>query len=80
MFKLFLVIILFSFEFVLQITVLLSRTVGKSQRLMLCVSIAGFHMLFLLYLHFAYHQVVEGKRELVLLSVEKAIVTGKSDN
>nr|CAB3267825.1 protein YIPF3-like [Phallusia mammillata] len=41
------------------ITVLLSRTVGKSQRLLLCVAIASLHMLFLLYLHFAYHHVVE---------------------
>ena len=48
--------------YVLQITVLLSRTVGKSQRLMLCISVASLHMLFLLYLHFAYHKVVEGKR------------------
>ncbi|CAK8692755.1 unnamed protein product [Clavelina lepadiformis] len=41
------------------ITVLLSRTVGKSQRLLLCITISSFHMLFLLYLHFAYHQVVK---------------------
>ncbi|XP_078492299.1 protein YIPF3-like isoform X1 [Ciona intestinalis] len=41
------------------ITILLSRTVGKSQRLLLCTSIASLHMLFLLYLHFAYHHVVE---------------------
>lgn len=41
------------------ITVMLSRTVGHSQRILLCVSISLFHMLFLLYLHFAYHQVVE---------------------
>jgi len=41
------------------VTVLMSRTIGKSQRLMLCISIASLHMLFLLYLHFAYHHVVE---------------------
>ncbi|XP_075719659.1 protein YIPF3 [Rhinoderma darwinii] len=39
---------------------LLSRTVGQTQRLILCGSIAVLHMLFLLYLHFAYHKVVEG--------------------
>ncbi|XP_056410588.1 protein YIPF3 [Hyla sarda] len=42
------------------VAVLLSRTVGKTQRLVLCGSIAALHMLFLLYLHFAYHKVVEG--------------------
>ncbi|XP_029448698.1 protein YIPF3-like [Rhinatrema bivittatum] len=42
------------------IAVLLSRTVGHTQRLILCGSVAALHMLFLLYLHFAYHRVVEG--------------------
>ncbi|KAG9464892.1 hypothetical protein GDO78_019237 [Eleutherodactylus coqui] len=42
------------------VAVLLSRTVGQTQRLILCGSIAALHMLFLLYLHFAYHKVVEG--------------------
>ncbi|XP_073421002.1 protein YIPF3 [Dendrobates tinctorius] len=42
------------------VVVLLSRTVGQTQRLILCGSIAALHMLFLLYLHFAYHKVVEG--------------------
>ncbi|KAM9317192.1 protein YIPF3 [Gastrophryne carolinensis] len=42
------------------VAVLLSRTVGHTQRLILCGSIAALHMLFLLYLHFAYHKVVEG--------------------
>ncbi|XP_077968541.1 protein YIPF3-like [Styela clava] len=41
------------------ITIMLSRTVGNSQRILLCASIACLHMLFLLYLHFAYHTVVE---------------------
>lgn len=40
---------------------MLSRTVGHTQRLILCGALAGLHMLFLLYLHFAYHKVVEGK-------------------
>ncbi|XP_069464916.1 protein YIPF3 isoform X1 [Ambystoma mexicanum] len=42
------------------IAVLLSRTVGHTQRLILCGTLAALHMLFLLYLHFAYHKVVEG--------------------
>ncbi|KAM8947279.1 protein YIPF3 [Pelodytes ibericus] len=40
--------------------VLLSRTVGHTQRLILCGTMMTLHMLFLLYLHFAYHKVVEG--------------------
>lgn len=41
---------------------LVSRTVGHTQRLILCGTLAALHMLFLLYLHFAYHKVVEGKQ------------------
>lgn len=40
---------------------MVSRTVGPTQRLLLCGTLAALHMLFLLYLHFAYHKVVEGK-------------------
>lgn len=42
------------------VAVLLSRTVGQTQRLILCGILVALHMLFLLYLHFAYHKVVEG--------------------
>ncbi|XP_021115428.1 protein YIPF3 isoform X2 [Heterocephalus glaber] len=42
------------------VAVLVSRTVGPTQRLLLCGTLAALHMLFLLYLHFAYHKVVEG--------------------
>lgn len=42
------------------VAVLISRTVGPTQRLLLCGTLAALHMLFLLYLHFAYHKVVEG--------------------
>ncbi|XP_053568733.1 protein YIPF3 [Bombina bombina] len=42
------------------VAVLLSRTVGHTQRLILCGAVTALHMLFLLYLHFAYHKVVEG--------------------
>lgn len=44
-----------------KVAVLVSRTVGPTQRLLLCGTLATLHMLFLLYLHFAYHKVVEGK-------------------
>ncbi|KAH0622593.1 hypothetical protein JD844_025014 [Phrynosoma platyrhinos] len=44
----------------LLVAVLVSRTVGHTQRLILCGVLAALHMLFLLYLHFAYHKVVEG--------------------
>uniref|UniRef100_UPI003AB01736 protein YIPF3 n=1 Tax=Centroberyx gerrardi TaxID=166262 RepID=UPI003AB01736 len=42
------------------VAALLSRTVGQTPRLLLCGSLALLHMLFLLYLHFAYHKIVEG--------------------
>ncbi|XP_031434967.1 protein YIPF3 [Clupea harengus] len=42
------------------VAVLISRTVGQTPRLILCGSVAALHMLFLLYLHFAYHKIVEG--------------------
>ncbi|XP_071839708.1 protein YIPF3-like isoform X2 [Apostichopus japonicus] len=39
--------------------VYISRTTGKSQRLLMVGTIVTVHMLFLLYLHFAYHRIVE---------------------
>uniref|UniRef100_A0A3Q1JPP2 Protein YIPF3 n=1 Tax=Anabas testudineus TaxID=64144 RepID=A0A3Q1JPP2_ANATE len=42
------------------VTALLSRTVGQTPRLLLCGTLSVLHMLFLLYLHFAYHRIVEG--------------------
>ncbi|CAL8258646.1 unnamed protein product [Lota lota] len=42
------------------VAVLLSRTVGQTPRLVICGSLAALHMLFLLYLHFTYHKMVEG--------------------
>ncbi|TSK42132.1 Protein YIPF3 [Bagarius yarrelli] len=42
------------------VAVLISRTVGKTPRLILCGTLTALHMLFLLYLHFAYHKIVEG--------------------
>ncbi|XP_052064299.1 protein YIPF3-like isoform X1 [Mytilus californianus] len=41
------------------ISIILSRTQGKSQRLLVCGVLAALHLLFLIYLHFAYHQIVE---------------------
>lgn len=45
----------------LQVAALLSRTVGQTPRLLLCGTLALLHMLFLLYLHFTYHRIVEGR-------------------
>ncbi|MBN3297095.1 YIPF3 protein, partial [Amia calva] len=42
------------------VSALISRTVGQTPRLLLCGTVAALHMLFLLYLHFAYHKIVEG--------------------
>jgi len=46
------------------IIVLMARTSGRSQRLILHSAVAILHMLFLLYLHFAYHQTVEALDQL----------------
>ncbi|KAF1373350.1 hypothetical protein PFLUV_G00259640 [Perca fluviatilis] len=40
---------------------LLSRTVGQTPRLLLCGTLSVLHMLFLFYLHFAYHKILEGR-------------------
>uniref|UniRef100_A0A8C8BP34 Protein YIPF3 n=1 Tax=Oncorhynchus tshawytscha TaxID=74940 RepID=A0A8C8BP34_ONCTS len=42
------------------VAALISRTVGPTPRLVLCGTLGALHMLFLLYLHFAYHKIVEG--------------------
>ncbi|CAG5125223.1 unnamed protein product, partial [Candidula unifasciata] len=39
--------------------IILSRARGKTERLIVIGTIATFHLLFLLYLHFAYHTIVE---------------------
>lgn len=39
--------------------IVVTRTHGQTQRLIVCAAIASLHLLFLLYLHFAYHQIVE---------------------
>ena len=44
-----------------QVSVLMSRTAGQTQRLIVCGAVSVLHLCFLLYLHFAYHQMVEGK-------------------
>ncbi|XP_061178260.1 protein YIPF3-like isoform X1 [Saccostrea echinata] len=41
------------------VAVIASRTHGKSQQIILSCTLAAIHLLFLLYLHFAYHQIVE---------------------
>uniref|UniRef100_A0A3B3Z639 Protein YIPF3 n=1 Tax=Periophthalmus magnuspinnatus TaxID=409849 RepID=A0A3B3Z639_9GOBI len=45
------------------VLVLVSRTVGQTPRLVLCGSVAALHLLFLLYLHFSYHSIVQGLME-----------------
>ncbi|XP_068597424.1 protein YIPF3 [Brachionichthys hirsutus] len=42
------------------VAALLSRTVGQTPRLLLCGTLSLLHMLFPLYLHFAYHKIIEG--------------------
>lgn len=42
------------------VAVILSRTVGQTPRLTVCGVLTVLHMVFLLYLHFAYHRIVEG--------------------
>ncbi|XP_061645692.1 protein YIPF3 [Phyllopteryx taeniolatus] len=42
------------------VSALMSRTVGPTPRLLLCGTVSFLHMLFLLYLHFAYHKMLEG--------------------
>ncbi|ELU02448.1 hypothetical protein CAPTEDRAFT_173547 [Capitella teleta] len=44
------------------VSVLTSRTIGRTQRLIVCGTLAFIHLVFLLYLHFAYHRIVEGQR------------------
>ncbi|XP_046546069.1 protein YIPF3-like [Haliotis rubra] len=39
--------------------IIMSRASGKTERLIVIVVLAALHLLFLLYLHFAYHSVVE---------------------
>ena len=45
-----------------QVCIIMSRASGKTERIIVMVTIAVLHMLFLLYLHFAYHTIVEGRR------------------
>ncbi|KAH9518773.1 Protein yipf3 [Bulinus truncatus] len=40
-------------------TIIVSRSRGKTERLIVIGTIAAIHLLFLLYLHFAYHTIVE---------------------
>jgi len=39
----------------------MARTAGRSQKFIVAGFVVSIHLLFLLYLHFAYHRVVEGK-------------------
>lgn len=57
------------YSFPPQVAVLLSRTVGQTPRLLLCGTLALLHMLFLLYLHFTYHKIVEGPSFAVIIGL-----------
>ena len=50
-----------AFGYALQVTVFMSRTFNRRQGLIAGGVVAAVHLLFLLYLHFAYHSVYEGK-------------------
>ncbi|CAL9688256.1 unnamed protein product [Knipowitschia caucasica] len=45
------------------VLVLVSRTVGRTPRLVLCGTVSALHLLFLLYLHFSYHRILQGLME-----------------
>ena len=49
-----------SYFFNSQVGVFVSRTWRKNHGLLVGLTVAGFHLLFLLYLHFAYHSVYHG--------------------
>ncbi|XP_035681248.1 protein YIPF3-like isoform X1 [Branchiostoma floridae] len=51
------------------VLVYLSRTSGQTQRLVLTGTCAALHLLFLLYLHFAYHNIVEDLDQTLQLRV-----------
>ena len=56
-----LVLILKKTVAILQVTVFMSRTFNRRQGLIAGCVVAVVHLLFLLYLHFAYHSVYEGQ-------------------
>ena len=53
-------------------SILASRTVGTSQRLLAAAIVSTVHLSFLLYLHFSYHHIVEEIVE-VVESIEKSL-------
>ncbi|XP_039646900.1 protein YIPF3-like [Perca fluviatilis] len=54
---------------------LLSRTVGQTPRLLLCGTLSVLHMLFLFYLHFAYHKILEGQTPRHIITCRTASIT-----
>ncbi|KAK6973142.1 protein YIPF3 [Biomphalaria glabrata] len=63
-------------------TIIMSRSRGKTERLIVIGTIAALHLLFLLYLHFAYHTIVEEisdalNERLVPVPVQQEQVTEK---
>ncbi|XP_058949169.2 protein YIPF3 [Pocillopora verrucosa] len=57
------------------VTVFMSRTFNRHQGLIAGCVVAGVHLLFLLYLHFAYHSVYEESAEMVLSRHSREVVT-----
>ncbi|WAR02962.1 YIPF3-like protein [Mya arenaria] len=65
------------------VSIILSRTHGQTQRLIVCGAVTALNLLFLLYLHFAYHQIVEDLSEVFashdnqqVRMVENSVVNG----
>ncbi|CAH1264227.1 Hypp2917 [Branchiostoma lanceolatum] len=61
------------------VLVYMSRTSGQTQRLVLTGTCAVLHLLFLLYLHFAYHNIVEDLDQTLQLHVPRAPVSLSHD-
>ncbi|XP_053384281.1 protein YIPF3-like isoform X3 [Mercenaria mercenaria] len=61
------------------VSIILSRTHGQTQRMIVCGAVAALNLLFLLYLHFAYHQIVEDLSE-VFVSHTNPVPVDKAEN
>ena len=54
-----------------QVGVFVSRTWRKKHGLLVGLTVAAFHLVFLLYLHFAYHSVYDGRAAFETLTVKQ---------
>lgn len=57
------------------VTVFMSRTFNRRQGLIAGCVVAGVHLLFLLYLHFAYHSVYEESPDMILSRHSREVIT-----